>query len=40
VSGFNKQVWMTVAQGGRWTAEEVKKDSAPWAAMWTAPCTP
>ena len=26
MSGFNKQVWMTVAQGGRWTAEEVKKE--------------
>jgi len=22
----NKRVWMTVAQGGRWTAEEVKKE--------------
>ena len=26
MSGFNKQVWMTVAQGGRWTADEIKKE--------------
>ena len=26
MSGFSKKVWMTVAQGGRWTAEEIKKE--------------